>query len=386
MAAKLSRRSGVDPFIVMEVMRAANARVAQGGDVLHMEVGQPSSGAPRGAVDALKHALDQGPLGYTEAMGDLALRRRIARHYADTYGVAVPWERVAVTTGSSAAFLLSFLAAFDPGDRVVLTDPSYPCYRNILGALGVEIVNVPVGADTRFQATPAVLDRVQGDIAGLVVASPSNPTGSMLGAAELAALAGYCDERGIRLVSDEIYHGIVYGEPAATALASTDQAIVINSFSKYFSMTGWRVGWMVLPEAMVGPVERLAQNLFIAPPSLSQVGALAAFDCTAELDANVARYARNRALLLEALPRAGIETFAPPDGAFYLYADIGSLTDDSRAFCARLLAETGVAATPGIDFDAGRGNRFMRFSFAGATEDMAEAARRIARWLGRPAG
>ena len=381
MALKIARRGGVDPFIVMEVMRAANERVAAGGDVLHMEVGQPSSGAPQGAIAALKTALDSGPLGYTEAMGMPALRRRIARHYADMYGVSVPWERIAATTGSSAAFLLSFLAAFDPGDRVLLTDPSYPCYRNILVALGIEVVHVPVGPDTRFQPTPAVLDGVAGDIVGLVVASPSNPTGSMIRPAELADLARYCDGRGIRLISDEIYHGITYGTEAATALATTGDAIVINSFSKYFSMTGWRIGWMVLPDAMVEAVERLSQNLFISPPSLAQVGALAAFDCSAELDANVARYARNRDILLEALPKAGIGSFAPPDGAFYLYADIGHLTNDSRAFCARMLTETGVAATPGIDFDGDRGARFMRFSFAGATEDMAEAARRIGDWL-----
>jgi len=381
MALKIARRGGVDPFIVMEVMRAANERVAAGGDVFHMEVGQPSSGAPQGAIAALKSALDSGPLGYTEAMGTPALRRRIARHYADVYGVSVPWERIAATTGSSAAFLLSFLAAFDPGDRVVLTDPSYPCYRNILGALGIEVVHVPVGPGTRFQPTPAVLDSIGGEIAGLVVASPSNPTGSMIRPAELADLTRYCDGRGIRLISDEIYHGITYGTEAATALATTGDAIVINSFSKYFSMTGWRIGWMVLPDSMVETVERLSQNLFISPPSLAQVGALAAFECSAELDANVARYARNRDILLEALPKAGIGSFAPPDGAFYLYADIGHLTNDSRAFCARMLAETGVAATPGIDFDGGRGARFMRFSFAGATEDMAEAARRIGDWL-----
>ena len=381
MALKIARRGGVDPFIVMEVMRAANERVAAGGDVFHMEVGQPSGGAPQGAIAALKSALDSGPLGYTEAMGTPALRRRIARHYADVYGVSVPWERIAATTGSSAAFLLSFLAAFDPGDRVVLTDPSYPCYRNILGALGIEVVHVPVGPGTRFQPTPAVLDSIGGEIAGLVVASPSNPTGSMIRPAELADLTRYCDGRGIRLISDEIYHGITYGTEAATALATTGDAIVINSFSKYFSMTGWRIGWMVLPDSMVETVERLSQNLFISPPSLAQVGALAAFECSAELDANVARYARNRDILLEALPKAGIGSFAPPDGAFYLYADIGHLTNDSRAFCARMLAETGVAATPGIDFDGGRGARFMRFSFAGATEDMAEAARRIGDWL-----
>lgn len=381
MVLKVSKRSEIAPFIVMEVLRAANEREAAQGDVLHLEVGQPGTGAPQGVIEAVRQAVGAGALGYTEALGLPALRRRIAEHYRERYGVALPPERVAVTTGSSAGFLLAFLAAFDPGDRVLLTDPSYPCYRNILAALGVVPVHVPVGPETGFQPTPDILDRVEDPVAGLVVASPSNPTGSMLDADSLGALADHCRARGVRLISDEIYHGITYGRPAATALARTDDAVVINSFSKYFAMTGWRIGWMVLPPELVAPVERLAQNLFISPPTVSQVAALAAFDCRDELDANVARYARNRALLLDALPRAGIDRFAPADGAFYLYADVGHLTNDSEAFCRRMLAETGVAATPGVDFDTGRGSRYMRFSFAGTTEDVAEAAERIRRWL-----
>jgi len=386
MALKTARRAGIAPFIVMDVMRAANARdlaaTDAAGRAIHLEVGQPGTPAPSTVRAAAKAALDSDKLGYTDAMGVPQLRARIARHYAETHSIELDPARVCVTTGSSGGFLLAFLSAFDAGDRVALADPGYPAYRNILKAIDCLPVGLPATAASRYQPTPELLDAAGGELAGLIVASPANPTGSMLSAAELAALVDWCRKRGVRFVSDEIYHGIVYDGHATTALAAGDDVFVVNSFSKYFSMTGWRIGWMVLPEAMVEPVERLAQNLFISPPSLAQVGALAAFECGAELDGNVARYARNREVLLEALPKAGIDRFAPPDGAFYLYADIGHLTNDSRAFCARMLAETGVAATPGIDFDAGRGARFMRFSFAGATGDMAEAARRIARWLG----
>ncbi|MSO71960.1 MAG: aminotransferase class I/II-fold pyridoxal phosphate-dependent enzyme [Alphaproteobacteria bacterium] len=378
---KVSRRGVVPPFIVMEVMRAANARQAAGGDVLHLEVGQPSTSAPAGVIAAAKAALSGDVIGYTEALGIPPLRQRIARHYREIYDVAVDPARVVVTAGSSGAFLLSFLAAFDAGDRVALAAPGYPAYRNILSALGVEPVSLPAGPATRFQPTPELLDRVAGPLHGLIVASPANPTGTMLDRAELTRLATYCAQRGIRLVSDEIYHGIAYGRIATTALSVTGDAVIINSFSKYFSMTGWRLGWMVLPEDLLRPVECLAQNLFISPPTLSQHAALAAFDCRAELDGNVARYARNRAVLLEELPKAGLSDLAPADGAFYIYADVARFTNDSEAFCKRLLAETGVAATPGIDFDAERGHTSLRFSFAGATADMAEAARRIKAWL-----
>jgi aspartate/methionine/tyrosine aminotransferase len=380
LALKVARRGVVPPFIAMEVLRDANARAAAGEEVLHLEVGQPGSGAPQGVIDAAKRALDQDQLGYTEALGIPVLRRRIARHYRDTYGVDVDPERVVVTTGSSGAFLLGFLAAFDAGDRVALAAPGYPAYRNILAALGIEPVELLAGPETRFQPSVALLERQTGRFDGLIVASPSNPAGTMLDAESFRQLFDYCRRSGIRLVSDEIYHGITYGMTATTALALGDEAIVINSFSKYFSMTGWRLGWMILPRDLLRPVECLAQNLFISPPTLPQLAALAAFDCRAELDANVRRYAANRALLLAELPRAGFDRLAPADGAFYIYADVAHLTNDSEAFCRRMLAETGVAATPGVDFDTQRGSGFIRFSFAGATADIAAAAGRLIAW------
>jgi aspartate/methionine/tyrosine aminotransferase len=386
MAIKIARRGNVAPFIVMDVLAAANERAAAGNAVFHLEVGQPSTPAPRGVIAAARRALDGDRLGYTEALGIPTLRQRIALHYREWYGIELDPARVVVTTGSSGAFLLAFLAAFDAGDRVALAAPGYPAYRNILTALGVEPVLLPVGANTRFQPTAALLDAFLDDNAGrldgLIVASPSNPTGTMLDRQALADLAALCRRRGIRLVSDEIYHGITYGESGTSALGLSDQAIVINSFSKYFSMTGWRLGWVVLPADLIRPVECLSQNLFISPPSLSQFAAVAAFDCHDELRANVQRYAANRALLLERLPRAGFERIAPADGAFYLYAEVDHLTPDSHDFCRRMLAETGVAATPGTDFDPQRGHRYVRFSFAGSTADMEAAAARLIAWRG----
>jgi aspartate/methionine/tyrosine aminotransferase len=376
---KVARRGQVPPFIVMDVMRAAAERVAAGHDVIHMEVGQPSTGAPARAIEAAKRALDREPLGYTLAFGLEALRQRIAQHYQTAYGVSVAARNVMVTTGSSGAFLLSFLAAFEPGDKVGLASPGYPAYRNILTALGVEPVLIPVGAPSRFQPTCEVVRSLGQALDGLIVASPSNPTGSMVSAAELAALSAWCGQEGVRLISDEIYHGLTYRTPAATT-AGTNGSIVINSFSKYFSMTGWRLGWMVVPDDLLRSVECLGQNLFISPPTLSQHAALAVFDCLDELDANVARYARNREILLNELPGAGFDRLAPADGAFYLYADIAQWTDDSLAFCRRMLNETGIACTPGVDFDPIEGHHCLRFSFAGATEDMAEAARRLKSW------
>ena len=381
MSLKAAKRGQVPPFIVMDVMRAAAEREAAGGEVLHMEVGQPGTAAPPAVLDAVRQALGEDRVGYTLAQGIEPLRRRIARHYQDSYGVEVDPERVMVTTGSSGGFLLSFLSAFEAGDRVALAAPCYPAYRNILSALGVEPVLIPTEAEHRFQPTPALLDRVAGPLDGLIVASPSNPTGTMLDRAQLSALVDYCAGRGLRLISDEIYHGITYEAPAVTALALTGDAIVINSFSKYFSMTGWRLGWMVLPEDLLRPVECLAQNLFISPPTLSQLGGLAAFEAREVLEGYVANYARNRAFLLQALPAAGFDRLAPADGAFYLYADVGHLTNDSEAFCRRMLAETGVATTPGLDFDPERGHRFLRFSFAGPEAVMQEAATRLQTWL-----
>lgn len=383
MALKRSARGAVPPFIVMDVLREANAREAAGGDVLHLEVGQPSTGAPAGVVAAAQKALSSERLGYTEALGIPLLRERIAAYYRQAHGLDIPAGRVAVTTGSSGGFMLAFLSAFDAGDRVALANPGYPAYRNILSALGIEPVCLPTTAADRYQPTPRSLDAVEGPIDGLIVASPANPTGTMLTREDMRALARYCDDRGIRLVSDEIYHGIAYSMPAVSALEVTDTAFVVNSFSKYYSMTGWRVGWMVIPDDLVRPVECLAQNIFISVPSLSQLAACAAFDCTAELDENVARYAANRELLLRELPKAGLDRLAPADGAFYLYADVAHLTNDSEAFCRQLLAETGIAIAPGTDFDTDRGRTAVRISFAGSTETMAEAARRLQGWVRR---
>ncbi len=380
MALKLARRGRIPPFIAMDVLRAANEAAAAGSDVLHLEVGQPATPAPAGVLEAARAALGRETLGYTDALGLPALREAIAAHYRQRYAIAVDPARVAVATGSSGAFLLAFLAAFEPGDRVAMATPAYPAYRNILAALDLVPVELPAGPAERYQMTLDLLRGHAGTVDGLIVASPANPTGTMLAPDELAGIARYCRERGIRFVSDEIYHGIAYGRPAATALAGDSEAIVVSSFSKYFSMTGWRLGWAIMPPDMVRAVECLAQNLYISPPTLSQHAALAAFDCRDELDANVARYAVNRALLLDELPKAGFERFAPSDGAFYLYADIAHLTHDSSEFCRRMLRETGVACTPGIDFDPARGHTSLRIAFAGSTETVAEAARRLKSW------
>lgn len=377
---KASRRGAIPPFIAMEVLREANARAAAGADVLHLEIGQPSTAAPRAVVEAAKRALDSLQLGYTESLGLPQLRERIARHYRDFYDVDVDPGRIVVTTGSSGAFLLGFLAAFDAGDRVALAAPGYPAYRNILLALDLVPVEIPTGPESHFQPTVELLEALDEPIDGLIVASPANPTGTMLRGGELKLLHDHCRSRGIRLVSDEIYHGITYGEPPVTAAALGGDAIVINSFSKYFSMTGWRLGWMIAPDQLLRQIESLSQNLFISPPTLPQHAAFAVFDCRDELDANVRRYARNRELLLNGLPEAGFDRLTPPDGAFYLFADVSRLTNDSRTFCSRMLAEAGVAATPGVDFDTGRGHGYLRFSFAGSTADMEEAVRRLTAW------
>ena len=378
---KTSERGRIPPFYVMEVMKAANQREEAGRQVLHLEVGQPSTSAPGAVKRAAAAALSGDQIGYTEALGIPDLRRRISRHYRDYYGVEVAAERIVVTTGSSGGFLLSFLAAFDTGSRVALAEPGYPAYRNILTSLGVEPVGLPTELDSRFQPTPALLDAA-GPLDGVLVASPANPTGTMLGHDAMVALSDYCRQNEMWLIVDEIYHGITYHSPAETALAVSQDAIVINSFSKYFSMTGWRLGWMVVPDSLMRSVECLSQNLFISPPTLSQIAAIAAFDCENELDGNVARYARNRDLLLRELPKAGFDKLAPCDGAFYIYADVGEITQDAQGFCRRMLDETGIAATPEIDFDPRRGHRYIRFSFAGATEDMAEACRRLQDWMG----
>ena len=381
-AVSASRRSEIDSFIVMDVMAAAAARELAGAHIIHMEVGQPGTPAPKAAREAVKRALDTDTLGYTLALGTDALRERIARYYRETYGVTISPERVVVTAGSSAAFVLAFLACFDAGDRVLLPSPGYPCYRHILTALGQSPVMVETGPDTRWMPTVEGIGAAAtaSGARGLLIASPANPTGTMIEPERLAGIAKACRSLGLWFISDEIYHGLTYGGPAVTALQFCDGAIVINSFSKYFSMTGWRIGWMVVPPQLVRPIERLAQNLYISPPAVSQVAALGAFDGGEELEANRAVYAANRALLLEELPRAGFTSLVPADGAFYLYADISHLTGDSVAFCRRMLAEAGVAATPGVDFDAERGGRFVRFSYARSTADIAEGVRRLKAW------
>ncbi|MEO8419689.1 MAG: aminotransferase class I/II-fold pyridoxal phosphate-dependent enzyme [Hyphomicrobium sp.] len=380
-----SARSAVPSFIVMDVMRAALAAENAGHSIMHMEVGQPGTPAPRAARAAAARALEAETLGYTMALGNDALRARIAQHYADRYGVAVAPERIAVTAGSSAAFVLAFLAVFDAGGVVALPSPGYPCYRHILSALGQRSVLLETGPATKWMPTPDdVVRAVRRDgIKGLLVASPANPTGTMISPERMDELAAVCRAHGVRLISDEIYHGLTYERPAETALRHGDDVIVINSFSKYFSMTGWRVGWMVVPEPLVRSVERLAQNLYISPPAIAQAAALGAFDGEAELEANRQVYAANRALLLEALPQAGFTTFAPADGAFYLYCDVSSMTDNAAVLATTLLDEARVAVTPGTDFDAERGHKFLRFSYAGTTADMAEAARRLQNWAAR---
>lgn len=385
MALKAGRGGDIPPFRVMEVIAAANAHAARRapGDpaVLRMEVGQPALGAPQGAVEAAAAALRSGhPLGYTEALGLPSLRQRIAGHYQEWYGAPVSASSVAVTTGASGAFPLAFLAAFDPGDRIALAAPYYPPYVNILTALDMQPVVLETGTETRFQPTVAMLEALDPRPEGLIIASPCNPAGTMLHPEELAALARWCDANGVRLVSDEIYHGLHYDSPLATAAAFSPSAIVINSFSKYFSMTGWRIGWMVLPEDLQRPAERLAQNVFISAPHISQVAAEAAFDCAAELDTRRAGYRRSRDLLLEALPRAGFTRLSAAEGAFYLYADIRDRGEASPDFCARMLREISIAATPGVDFDAQHGADFVRFSYCGGEAEMAAAAERLLRW------
>jgi len=363
----------------MDVMRAAYEREVLGENVVHLEVGQPSTSAPNGVIEAAKAALDRDRIGYVDALGIPTLRERIARHYRDTYDLDLAAERVVVTQGSSGGFLLSFLSAFEAGDRVALAAPGYPAYRNILSALGFEPVDLLADAGHKYQPTVELL-KTAGPVAGLIVASPSNPTGTTVSRQEMVALAQYCDANGIRLISDEIYHGIIFEGETTTAAAVSDSAIVINSFSKYFSMTGWRLGWMVVPADMLRAIECLAQNMFISAPTLSQHAAIAAFDCREELDGHVRRYRENRDLLVSGLPRAGLDRLTAPDGAFYLYADVSHLTNDSREFCRRMLVEAGVATTPGLDFDRQRGHGTLRISFAGSTAEMAEAVRRLERW------
>ncbi|WP_051092923.1 aminotransferase class I/II-fold pyridoxal phosphate-dependent enzyme [Methylobacterium sp. 77] len=377
------RASRVAPFLAMDIMAAAAIRDRQGDGVIHMEVGQPSAPAPRGVVEAARRALESGRLPYTDALGMPALRERIARHYRDTYGVAVAPERIIVTTGSSAGFVLAFLSLFDAGARVAVPQPGYPAYRSILHALDLIPAPMILRDEDRFAPTSEALRALHRKeaLSGILVMSPANPSGTVIEPARLADLCATARDLGLPFISDEIYHGLSYGVPTETALKFDDDAIVINSFSKTYCMTGWRIGWMVAPPWLVRPIERLAQNLYISPPYLSQVAALAAFDAMEEAEAIRLGYAANRALLLDAFPSLGLGRTHPADGAFYLYADIANLTDDASAFCRRMLDEAGVAATPGLDFDAAEGGHHVRFSFAGSEQDCVEAVRRLKAWL-----
>ncbi|PIT03737.1 1-aminocyclopropane-1-carboxylate deaminase [Bradyrhizobium nitroreducens] len=378
-----SRRSDVPPFMVMDVMAAAARIEAAGGHVIHMEVGQPAAGAPRTAIAAAHAALEAGRIDYTSALGIPSLRERIARHYRDAYGRDVSPDRIVVTTGSSGGFILAFLSMFEPGDRVAVTVPGYPPYRHILTALGCEPVLIETTNDTRHALTGEALLAAhrKAPLKGVLVGSPANPTGTMMSREALAGLITAAEDAGIRFISDEIYHGLDYAFPAVTAAALSEHALVINSFSKYFCMTGWRVGWMVVPEILVRPIERLQQNLSISVPSLSQIAAEAAFDGAAEMEAIKHGYQENRRILIEGLPKAGLAKFLPADGAFYLYADVSDFTSDSFEFAKQMLEQARVAATPGVDFDPVHGRSFIRFSYARSPEEMREAVDRIAHWL-----
>ena len=380
-----SRRSDVPPFIVMDVMAAAAAREARGERVVHMEVGQPAAPAALTARRAAAAALEAGRIGYTESLGLPSLRARIARHYRDTYGLDLDPARVAVTTGSSGAFILSFLSLFEPGDRVALANPGYPPYRHILTALGCEPLLIETSASSRWVLSPDALIAAhrKTPLKGVIVASPANPTGTMMSAAALAELVAVAEDAGIRVISDEIYHGLDYAFAAETAAKLSPRALVINSFSKYFCMTGWRIGWMVVPEPLVRTVDRLHGNLAISVPTLAQIAAEAAFDGREEMEAVKHGYEENRRILTEGLPRAGLDQFLPVDGAFYLYANIARFSNDSLDFAKRLLNEAGVAATPGIDFDPIDGRHFLRFCYAGSAAEMHEAVERIGTWLKR---
>lgn len=378
-----SRRSDVPPFMVMDVMAAAARIEAAGGHVIHMEVGQPAAGAPKTAIAAAQAALEAGRIDYTSALGIPSLRERIARHYRDAHGCTVSPERIVVTTGSSGGFILAFLSMFEPGDRVAVTVPGYPPYRHILTALGCEPVLIETTNETRHALTGEALLAAhrKAPLKGVLVGSPANPTGTMMSREALAGLIAASEDAGIRFISDEIYHGLDYAFPAVTAVTLSDHALVINSFSKYFCMTGWRVGWMVVPDILVRPIERLQQNLSISVPSLSQIAAEAAFDGAAEMEEIKHGYQENRRILIEGLPKAGLSKFLPADGAFYLYADVSDFTSDSFDFARQMLEKAHVAATPGVDFDPIHGRSFIRFSYARSAAEMREAVDRIAHWL-----
>nr|WP_321444385.1 aminotransferase class I/II-fold pyridoxal phosphate-dependent enzyme [uncultured Cohaesibacter sp.] len=379
----ISKRGAIQPFLAMDVMARANALEKGGQRVVHMEVGQPGAPAPRLVRQAAEKALIDGRIGYTDAMGIAPLKERIARHYDEQYGVSVSPDSIAVTTGSSAGFNLAFLALFEAGDRVILPSPGYPAYRNILAALGLEVVELETKAQDRWCLTAQAIRQAHAEkpVKGVLIASPANPSGTIMEPEALKAVVETCEELGIWFISDEIYHGLDYGLKAETALRYSPNVVIINSFSKYYCMTGWRIGWMVLPEQVRRSVECLGQSLYISAPMLSQVAAIAAFDASDELEAIKAGYGRNRAFLQEALPELGLGDFMPMDGAFYVYCNVARLTNDSMDFAKRSLTEACVALTPGADFDTTRGHHYVRMSFAGTEEDMREAVQRLKSWL-----
>jgi aspartate/methionine/tyrosine aminotransferase len=374
-----AQRAAIAPFIAMDVKREATLLERGGAGIIHMEVGEPGAPPPRLVREAAIAALDGRPIGYTDALGLSSLRERIARHYRDAYGVTIDPQRVAVTTGSSGGFVMAFLALFDAGARVAIQNPGYPAYRNIFGALGIEAVDLPIDSANGFEVSAAAVAKADDaqKLDGLLLMSPANPTGAMQSPESLSEIAQLCARRGIKFISDEIYHGLTYDQPAQTALAFSDQALIVNSFSKYYCMTGWRIGWLVVPRELVRTVERLQQSLAISAPALSQIAAEAAFEATEELEAIKAGYRRNRDILLDGLPGLGLDELAPADGAFYLYADVSRFTGDSPVFCQDLLHRAGVAATPGVDFDPVRGRLSLRLSYAGAEADMVEALKRL---------
>jgi aspartate/methionine/tyrosine aminotransferase len=378
----LSLRSNVAPFMALDVLAGATRRERDGQDIVHLEIGEPGAPPPRVVREAAVSALDGRRVGYTEALGRPSLRARIARHYRDTHGVEVPPERIAVTTGSSGGFALAFLTLFDAGARVAVAAPGYPAYRNILEAFGIETVTIETSPANRFTVSAEMIEaeHLRKKLDGILLMSPANPTGAMMSREALRDVCGTCDRLGIAFISDEVYHGLTYSEPAETALKFSSQAVIANSFSKYFCMTGWRIGWLVLPEHLIRPIERLQQSLSISVPFLSQIGAEVVFDAQDELEAVRAGYARNREILLNELPSMAFD-FLPADGAFYLYVDISRFSDDSLEFCAKLLDATGVGTTPGLDFDRRRGTSAVRLSFAGPECDIVEAMRRLKAWL-----
>ncbi len=385
MTDHVSLRAGIPPFYVMDVWLAAAERQRTHGDLVNLSAGQPSAGAPEPVRAAAARVLEADNLGYTVALGIPELREEIAHSYADRYGIGVEVDDVVLTTGSSGGFLLTFLACFDAGDRVAMASPGYPCYRNILSALGCEVVEIECGPETRYQPTVQMLEELDPPVKGVIVASPANPTGTVIEPAELAAIARWCDAGGVRLISDEVYHGLVYpGSPATSCAWETSRnAVVLNSFSKYFAMTGWRLGWMLVPRDLRRAIDCLTGNFTICPPVLPQYAAVAAFtpESIAESEGHLEHYARNRQTLLTGLPHIGLTRLAPADGAFYIYADVSEFTDDSLSFCERILADTGVAIAPGVDFDTVRGDNHVRLSFAGPSSDIEEALRRLGPWL-----